>query len=77
VDFLVCDRNLRPLAVVELARHDEPQETTAQRKSWIGSAGLRYLSFETSSLPRKEALRALVLGQARADEQTSAAGLPH
>ena len=67
VDFLVCDRNLRPVAVVELARHDEPQETGAQRKSWIGSAGLRYLSFEPAALPRKEALRALVLGQAHAD----------
>ena len=68
VDFLVSDRNLRPVAVIELARHEEPEETRAQRKSWIGSAGLRYLSFEPASLPRKEALRALVLGEARADE---------
>ena len=67
VDFVVCDRSSRPIAVVELARADEPDDTAAQRQSWIGAAGLRYLSFEPTALPRKDALRALVLGEASAD----------
>jgi len=64
VDFLVCDRNLKAFAVVELARDDEPAATAGSRESWIGSAGLRYLAFEPNALPRKEALRALVMGDA-------------
>jgi hypothetical protein len=76
VDFVVCDRSLRPFAVIELARSEEPQDTAASRKSWIGSAGLRYLVFEATALPRKEALRALVLGEATANAQGSAAAGP-
>jgi hypothetical protein len=73
VDFLVCDRALKPIAVVEFARHGEPDGTAGSRESWIGSAGLRYLSFEPAALPRKEALRAMVLGEAALQKKESAA----
>ncbi len=69
VDFLVCDRGLRPLVVVELVRPEEPAPTLAARKSWIASAGLRYVSFEPGGLPRREALRGLVLGGVTAGER--------
>ena len=73
VDFLVCDRALKPVAVVEFARHGEPDGTAGARESWIGSAGLRYLSFEPAALPRKEALRAMVLAEAPAEKKEPAA----
>ena len=78
VDFLVCDRGSRPVAVIEIARSDEPGDMVSQRKSWIGAAGLRYLALEPNALPRKEALRALVLGEARVEEgqAVSPEGLP-
>jgi hypothetical protein len=69
VDFLVCDRSLRPMAVVELERIDEPNGTAGARQSWIGSAGLRYLTLPAKALPKKEALRALVLGEVSAEAQ--------
>jgi hypothetical protein len=67
VDFLVCDRSFRPFAIVELARKDEADGTAGSRRSWIGTAGLRYLEFEATALPRKEALRMQVLGEPAAD----------
>jgi len=63
VDFLVCDRNMRPCAVVELERADTPHDSAGARRSWIDSAGLRYIALDAKSLPRKDALRALVLGE--------------
>ena len=63
LDFVVCDRSMRPVAVVELARRDPQQETGPSRKSWLLASGLRYVELASDALPRKEAMRTLVLGE--------------
>ena len=63
LDFVVCDRSMRPVAVVELARRDPQPEAGPSRKSWLLASGLRYLELAPDTLPRKEAMRTLVLGE--------------
>jgi hypothetical protein len=63
LDFVVCDRNMRPVAVVELAHRDSQQETGPSRKSWLLASGLRYVELASDALPRKEAMRALILAE--------------
>ena len=63
LDFVVCDRSMRPVAVVELARRDAQQESGPSRKSWLLASGLRYVELQSDALPRKEAMRTLVLGE--------------
>ena len=74
LDFVVCDRNLRPLAVIEVVPREEQQEAAAMRKSWIESAGLRYVELDQTALPRKEAMRALVVGDAEVQQKSGTAG---
>lgn len=73
IDFVVCDRNLRPIAAVELSDAADQQDSRRLRKSWIESAGLRYLELDAKALPRKEGMRALVLNEAEAQRVEAAA----
>lgn len=75
LDFVVCDRNLRPIAVIEVTPRGEQHDSSAMRKSWLESAGIRYLELEQSALPRKEAMRALVLGEGEMREKQPATGI--
>lgn len=63
LDFVVCDRSMRPVAVVEMAQRDPQQEAGHSRKSWLLASGLRYVELASDALPRKEAMRGLVLGE--------------
>ena len=70
VDFAILDRSTRPLAVVNLAdAGDASRAVSTQMKTWMSAAGVRYVELDSAALPRKEAVRALVLG-----EETAAAG---
>src|SRR5205814_405951 len=75
LDFVVTDKNMRPIAVVELmvAARESQDQGPAARQSWLASAGLRYIALEQSALPRKEALRALVLGEPVANSNATTA----
>lgn len=78
VDFVVADRNMRPVAVVEIAAADQGSVAETDRESArtrLAAAGVRYLELDAKKLPRKEAIRAVVLGdaQAAATPATSAA----
>ena len=66
VDFVVTDKSMRPVAVVELMG-ERQDEGPAAHRLWLASAGLRYIALEAGALPRKEALRALVLGEPAVD----------
>jgi len=64
VDFLVSDTRMQPLAVIELETRDEGGAALADRESArtrLAAAGVRYLEVDPRAMPRKEALRALVL----------------
>lgn len=68
VDFVVTDRSMRPLAVVELrasgALHEEQR---AVARKCVDAAGVRYLVLDAARLPRKEDMRSLVLGSAASE----------
>ena len=64
VDFAILDKSTRPLAVVNLAAAaDASRAASLQIKTWMASVGLRYIELDSAALPRKEAVRALVLGE--------------
>jgi hypothetical protein len=69
VDFAIFDKSTRPVAVVNFsAPVDAPHAAGLQMKSWFTAAHLRYVELDPTALPRKDAVRALVL------EEHSAAG---
>lgn len=68
VDFAILDRSTRPLAVVNLvSATDTGRGASTQMKTWMGAVGLRYVELDPAALPRKEAVRGLVLGAESAD----------
>ena len=69
VDFVVTDKSTRPIAVVKLiVPGDAPQGDLSLLRTWFATAGVRYVELDPSALPRKEALRALLLGDAHAPQ---------
>lgn len=70
-DFTACDGQWRAIAVIELV---EPAPVTAPGilREMLAQAGIRHLWISRYSLPRKQALRAQVLGQAPVDDVPAA-----
>lgn len=70
-DFTVCDGQWRAIAVIELV---DPAPVTAPGilREMLAQAGIRHIRISRDSLPRKEALRAQVLGQAPVDDAPAA-----
>lgn len=63
VDFLVCNKALQPVAVIDLPLQEPAVPAPQDFKTLsLAGAGIRYLRLSRKSLPRREALRALVLG---------------
>lgn len=63
IDFLVSDRNMQPVAVVELVSPAELNATAAKmQESWFVAAAVRHIALDASALPRKDSIRAIVLG---------------
>jgi hypothetical protein len=62
-DFVISDRRMRPVVVLKLTATDDGtghELSSAQR--WLAEAGVRYVELDARSLPRKDAIRAVVLG---------------
>ena len=63
VDFLICNAQLRPLAVVQCATDAAaPSPQTAFAAACAASTGLRWLSLPADPLPTVEEIRQRVLG---------------
>ena len=62
VDFLVSDRNMQPLAVVQIVATTQASAATPSLESLLAAAGVRYIVFDAASLPRKDAIRGIILG---------------
>jgi hypothetical protein len=63
IDFAILDKSTRPVAVVNITSAADPTRVAAsQMKSWMSAVGLRYVELDAAQLPRKEAIRGLVLG---------------
>lgn len=76
VDFAVVDKSMQPVAVVELAENASGSAAQADRdaaRSRLSAAGVRYIELDPAALPRKDALRALVLDTSADAEAAPAA----
>lgn len=63
IDFLVCDRSMCPLAVIQLvAAENLVMTTTDSLQSLLAAVGVRYIELDATALPRKDAMREIVLG---------------
>jgi hypothetical protein len=64
VDFVVCNKALQPVAVIDLPLQEMPLPTAQDFKTrCLAEAGVRYLRLSRKALPKREAVRALVLGE--------------
>jgi hypothetical protein len=75
VDFLVSDRSMRPIAAVALDTDEGGSVAQADRTSArtrLSAAGVRYIELDPKALPRKDAMRTLVLEGSAAGAQISA-----
>lgn len=66
VDFVVCNKALQPVAVIELTVHEPAAPVPAPARDFkagsLAEAGIRHLRLSRKGLPKREALRSLVLG---------------
>lgn len=63
LDFAVCDKRLRPVAAVDLAGPALPAEAQTFRSAALAQAGIRYVCLARTDLPKRDAVRARVLGE--------------
>lgn len=77
-DFVICERDFSPLAVVELdgLSHDHPQRASADsRKAHaVESAGLTLIRINVADMPNEAALRAQLPVRIAKDEARNSAG---
>jgi hypothetical protein len=62
VDFLVCNKALQPVVVIDLSLQEAATPAQDFRSRSLAEAGVRYLRLSRKALPKREAVRALVLG---------------
>ncbi|MGA0024092.1 MAG: DUF2726 domain-containing protein [Burkholderiales bacterium] len=65
VDFLVCDKAMKPVAVIDLLAQEAPAALTTApdfKSRCLAQSGIRHLCLVRTSLPRRDELRGLVLG---------------
>ncbi len=64
LDFVVCDKNMRVVAAVELESAQAAAAAGLQRfkADCLKAAGIRLVRVNPAALPRRDAVRALVLG---------------
>jgi hypothetical protein len=65
VDFVVSDKSMKPVAVLKLNAPGGESGTPGENepaRTWLAMAGVRYVELDSAALPRKEGIRALVLG---------------
>lgn len=68
LDFVVCDRDMRVVAVVEVnspGKHEAPADRQVKSDT-LQSAGIRLVELNSAALPRREAVRALIQGGEKA-----------
>lgn len=65
VDFVVCDKGMRPLAAVDLLESEAPASLTTApdfATRCLAQSGIRHVRLVRTALPKRDALRAVVLG---------------
>ena len=65
VDFVICNKALQPVAAIDLLEHEAPAALTAApdfKSQCLAQAGIRHLQLVRTALPKRQDVRALVLG---------------
>lgn len=62
LDFVVCDKSLRPVAAVDLSGPALSAEAQTFRSAVLAQAAIRYVCLARTALPKRDAVRAQVLG---------------
>ena len=63
VDFVVCDKSFKPVAVVQCRAADAGDDMhSAFARECCAAAGLRWVDVSPAALPTRETVRAVVLG---------------
>ena len=65
VDFVVCDKAMQPLAVVELLEEEAPAALTSATDfstQCLAHSGIRHVRIARTALPKRQEVRAVVLG---------------
>lgn len=76
VDFVIADKSTRPVAVVNLTSGAEAQHSALlSMRTWFAAVGIRYVEIDATALPRKESVRAVVLGDADQPVDASSAAV--
>ena len=76
VDFVISDRRMRVVAVLRLIENEAARNEVSSVQRWIAEAGVRYVELDAQALPRKEAIRSVVLSEpAEAPSDASKAAL--
>jgi len=67
LDFVICDKNMRVVAAIELETAAGAALTGEQlfKANCLKAAGVSLVRINTTALPRRDAIRALILGQAK------------
>lgn len=66
LDFLVCNKAMQPIAVVELAMPAADMAAAQDLKfkaDCLGMAGIKYMRIEPAAIPKREDVRTIVLGE--------------
>lgn len=70
VDFVICNKAMQPLAAVDVIESEAGAALTAApdfKTQCLAQAGIRYVRVLRSALPKREDVRAVVLGPVAAD----------
>ena len=61
IDFVVADKSMQPVAIVQLASAPINESDRSSLRALVTAAGVRYIELDARALPKKEAIRAVVL----------------
>lgn len=70
VDFLICDKAMRPMVAVDILDVEAPAALTAApdfKTQCLAHTGIRYVRIPRNALPKRQDMRAVVLGAAAPD----------
>ncbi len=64
VDFVIADKSTRPVAAVKMTTAGDAQPSALMSmRDWFAAAGIRFIEIDSAALPRRESVRALILGE--------------
>lgn len=70
VDFVLCDKTMRPLVAVDLLETEAPAALTAApdfKTQCLAHTGIRYIRIPRNAFPKRQDVRSVVLGASAPD----------